>query len=351
MQADGIADPPRRTVPIVRPGIEVADGAETVAAQRQRVVVLAHAVFAGVERIAAEIAASRIAVGHHHLGHRGAVHDGAQPALVLVGDVIEDESLAHVEADADVPLLPAHEVALDREARPLRLHDAEWFHVAAQTLLAGDHGLFRRDRHRAEIIDPDHRAAPQVDHRVQVGDGPAIGVAAVGIHQPAVAIGDALARLAREAEMSGGPGLHQHLVHVGDAARGAGGDEAGIGACDAPAFQELVAHDARLYARHMAPGFERAAAQVHHAVEGPVARPLVAAHEGAPREGPSGREGANLRLVGFRQGNGLEPGRVVKSAGPPYGSGGRRDLVAVERIAWVKRKAHSGSRISGVVEQ
>ena len=71
---------------------------------------------ADVERRLVE--AVGIRVGNDHLGDRRAVEDRTDRAVVLVADVVEDEPLAAVEADAQVPLLPAHRVALDREARP-----------------------------------------------------------------------------------------------------------------------------------------------------------------------------------------------------------------------------------------
>ena len=53
-----------------------------------------------------------LSVGHRHLCNGGTVEDGPEAALVLVGDVVDDEALAPGEADADVPLLPLDQVAL-----------------------------------------------------------------------------------------------------------------------------------------------------------------------------------------------------------------------------------------------
>ena len=57
-------------------------------------------------------------------------------ALVLVADHVEDQPFADMEADADLPLLPAHQMALDREARPFRLGDFKRLQVGAQCVAA-----------------------------------------------------------------------------------------------------------------------------------------------------------------------------------------------------------------------
>ena len=53
-----------------------------------------------------------LSVGHRHLCNGGTVEDGPEAALVLVGDVVDDEALAPGESDADVPPLPLDQVAL-----------------------------------------------------------------------------------------------------------------------------------------------------------------------------------------------------------------------------------------------
>src|SRR5262249_62402898 len=50
VQADGVLDPLRLSVPVVHESVEIVDMAEAVAAERQRIEVLADAQFAGVER-------------------------------------------------------------------------------------------------------------------------------------------------------------------------------------------------------------------------------------------------------------------------------------------------------------
>ena len=62
-------------------GVEIVDRAEAVAAERQRVRHAAEADLAAVEHVLAVVAALRRAVGHHHLGDRGAVDDRPAPAV------------------------------------------------------------------------------------------------------------------------------------------------------------------------------------------------------------------------------------------------------------------------------
>ena len=125
VHADGIADVFRLAVPIVMPGIEIMDMAEAVATERQGIEELADAILARIEGIAAEGAATGIAVGNDHFSHRGAVHDGAEAAFILIADHVQDQAFADMEADAHLPLLPAHQISFDAEARAFRLGDLQ----------------------------------------------------------------------------------------------------------------------------------------------------------------------------------------------------------------------------------
>ena len=125
MHADGIADCFGLPMPIMMPGIEIMNMAEAVAAERQGIEKLADAIFARIEGIAAVGAAAGIAVGHNHFSHRGTVHDGAQAAFILIADHVQDQAIADMEADAHLPLLPAHQISFDGEARPFRLGDLQ----------------------------------------------------------------------------------------------------------------------------------------------------------------------------------------------------------------------------------
>jgi hypothetical protein len=81
---------------------------------------------------------------------------------------MERQPLAGVEADDEAPFLPAHLVAVDLEARPLRLGDLQRLDVGAEigTRVGGVVPLLRRQRPVAVFLDADHL------HRVQIDDGP-----------------------------------------------------------------------------------------------------------------------------------------------------------------------------------
>jgi hypothetical protein len=64
------------------------------------------------------------------------VDDGADPVAVGESELMEDESLAGVEADAERPLLPVDAVAVDDEAGALGLGDLDGLLGGAQG--AGD---------------------------------------------------------------------------------------------------------------------------------------------------------------------------------------------------------------------
>ena len=100
--------------------VQVGDLAEAVAAELERVDPLADQVLAGVE-VRLPVAEPRIAVRHHHLRHRSPV-DHRPPGQL---DLVQGEPLARVEAHPQRPVLPAQQVALHREARPLRLGDLD----------------------------------------------------------------------------------------------------------------------------------------------------------------------------------------------------------------------------------
>ena len=106
VDADRVRDRHRLAGGVGDDGVEVDDLAEAVAAARERRGGDADAVLAAVEGVLPVVARARIAVGHDHLGERGAVQDRAQPPAVLVADLVEHEALARREADVHLPALP-----------------------------------------------------------------------------------------------------------------------------------------------------------------------------------------------------------------------------------------------------
>ncbi len=99
VDADGVRQRLRGAVVVGDDGVEVADLAEAVAAQAERVGVAAEGVFADVE--VADPVAGGVGVGVRdgHFGEGGAVQYGAQPVAVTVAYLVQDEALAGVEVE------------------------------------------------------------------------------------------------------------------------------------------------------------------------------------------------------------------------------------------------------------
>ena len=93
VQAHRVLDAVGLALLSAEPGVEVADRAEAVAAERQRVGQHADAVLADIEGVLAEVPAAGIAVGHDHLGQRRAMQHRPQPAAVLVADGMQHQAL------------------------------------------------------------------------------------------------------------------------------------------------------------------------------------------------------------------------------------------------------------------
>ena len=167
VQADRVRERDRLARAVADDGVEVVDQPEAVAAELERVRERPDQVLADVERALDVARRARIAVGHRHLADRRAVQDRAPLAAVVVGELVQDEALAHRPAGAERPALPADQVALDREAGALRLHDLDRPHALA---LGPGHAravLARlgRDRHDAVVVDADDLAPVEVDER------------------------------------------------------------------------------------------------------------------------------------------------------------------------------------------
>ena len=111
---------------------------------------------------------------------------GRSAAAVLVADAVQDEPLARREADVQLPALPAHHAAVDREAGPLGLDDLERGDVVAQRRAGGgvEVAALRRDRHDAVVVDAQHLERVQVDERDHAVDrvGPLV-VARLRLHE------------------------------------------------------------------------------------------------------------------------------------------------------------------------
>ena len=134
VHADRVFDRQRLAAAANHMGIEILNQPQAVAAQLQTVGARAHAVLADVEGVLAPLRRRRIAVGNDHLGQRGAIENGALLALIVVAQIVQRQSFTGIEADDEVPVLPANAVAVHTEARPFRLRDVERLDVLAEVL-------------------------------------------------------------------------------------------------------------------------------------------------------------------------------------------------------------------------
>ena len=341
VDADGVAHHRHRAVAEDHRRVEVADLAQAVAAQLERVGGPAHAHLALVEDVAPEVLRLGVAVGHDHLGHgrpvehRSPSRPGALPSRrgVVVGDLVEHESLDGVHRQAHAPALPAQLVALQLEARPLRLVDVQRAEVAADGTDAGCLGIEAagivgdgdvavvdelHDLVAGPVPDGDEalhgpgprlveRAAPHVEHGA--AEAPALMV--VGPVEPARR-----------------PRLDVDLGAVGHAPPCQRGHDVGMPA-GCLGFEELLEHEARRAgprawsARSTAPVVEVG----HHLVAGAV----VAVDDDRirpPIDRPAGEDGLFVRL-----GQG-DPGELRAPAHLPVGQdqlGGAGQLLGGER--------------------
>jgi hypothetical protein len=158
------------------------------------------------------------------------VDDRPHAAPVLVADLVEGQALLGVEADPQAPLLPAHLVAVDREARALGLRDLDGLDVVAQAGEAGHVVLarhqvrrvvagLRRDRDDAVVDDADDLHRVEVDLGDEPLDRARIAVlAGLGAHPRERAAEAPLRRVVLGAGVRGGPRVEHREREVLDAA-------------------------------------------------------------------------------------------------------------------------------------
>ena len=111
VDADRVRDHVRLAGRVVQDGVEVADLAQAVAAELERLRHEAEAPLADVVGGAAVVVGRRVAVGDDHLGQRDAVRDRAP----VEAQRVQDEPFAVVEAEPQRPVLPRQRVAVERE--------------------------------------------------------------------------------------------------------------------------------------------------------------------------------------------------------------------------------------------
>ena len=199
--------------------VEVVDHAEAVAPELQRVPHPPEAPLTRVERVLPPVHRAGIAVRHDHLRDGRAVEHRPHAVGVVVLHGVENEALVRVERHAERPARPADVVAVDDEARALRLHDLQRFEVGAHRPDVGGQVRPRVGGHGddAEVDDLEHLARALVEERDHTFDR--LGVAVVGVLVPQVrdAPGDPTPGLVLGTERARGPGVDLHEVEVLDA--------------------------------------------------------------------------------------------------------------------------------------
>ena len=125
--------------------------------------------------------------GHHHFRQRRPVDDRPGLAAVGVGDLVQHDALARVEADPHGPLLPLHLPAVDGEARPVGLGDLDRLDVVAELgerrpVVLVEHELLgvvarsRRQRHHPVVLDVDDLHGVEVERDDQALDRSRVAV-------------------------------------------------------------------------------------------------------------------------------------------------------------------------------
>ena len=140
VDADGVLD--RRAGPgaVDEGGVQVVDRALAVAAEGEAVGHVAPAILSEVEGVLALMGMLGVAIRHHHFRQREAVKGASLVALVIVGDVAQDDALFVVEADVNLPVLPLHYPSIHFEGYPLWLSNVDWLQIFAISALRLDGG-------------------------------------------------------------------------------------------------------------------------------------------------------------------------------------------------------------------
>ena len=81
-----------------------------------------------------------VTVGYDHFCQGKPVEDWSFVAFVVVGDVVQDDAFAVVEADVDFPILPVDDPAVHSEGYAFRLGDVDWFQIFSIASVGFDGG-------------------------------------------------------------------------------------------------------------------------------------------------------------------------------------------------------------------
>src|SRR5262249_21467932 len=308
-----------------------------IRARLQRVGVTAEIDLALIESIAEGPRRSLIGVGNEELRDRRSIEDGAQAAGVLIGDGVEDEPLARMNREAELPVLPSHEMPATLEARSVGLADFErrrhrplTIHRSLVEVVASGGGWNRNDR---AIEHPHHPAGIEIDVGDDALDGAGVGIGrrtlVVGhdAHQPG-------ARRRRACLRAYGPRVEGYVLEVQDPAPLHGRPPPAVRANDLGRQRVFLHEDGWLRARPWLPGEDVTMSEVNQPLDRPVRRSLVGHDRGLASLAHGGVDDQSLgRLLESDEGKPrarTDPASVGEYL---YDSG---DLFAAE---WIERMA------------
>ena len=262
------------------------------------------------------------------------MQDRSHAAAVLVADRVQHEPFVRVHRDPQRPALPLHEVAVDREARPLGLGDLERLEVVAHRtdVVAQVAAALGRQWHDAVVDDLQDLSPSVVDERDEPFDWPGVAVVGVGLPVVREAAADAASLFVREPEVPGRPRVDLGPGQIGDAAAGEGRLPLGVLVQRHDRVEALPVQQGRAHARHLAPRRDGAAADVddglHH-----VGRRSGHDHDANPPvDRVAGGEPRDRVLGGLVEPEVGEEGGIGHAAVGPQHVPGRLDLGRVERV-------------------
>ena len=310
MDADHVGRRAGPAVVVGHDGVEVADLAQAVTAQGQRAGVPTDAVLAGVEGVAPVERLGAVPVGHHHLRQPRPVQDGSAFAVVVVGHLVQNQAVGRVHRDPDAPLLPGHQIPLDREAGPLGLRDLQRLEVRAQPSHRGGVVVarFGGDGDDVAVEHLHHPLLVQVHNGDHVLEG--LGVPVVGRGRPHIRGGPHQAAVGVDpfdGEVAHRPEVHLHRVEVADTSPAYGSAPRLVTLHEPIDRRELLHQDGRLDPVQGAPRNDPVGVEGNNGLVGAAVGAVQQGRPGTTADRIAGAEPAHLLLRRFLQHQQREP--------------------------------------------
>jgi hypothetical protein len=123
VDADGVFDGGAFSGAVDEGGVHVVDCSFAVAPEGETVGHVSSSVFTKIEGVFALVRMFWVAVRDDHLSQGQSVKHWSDSSLVIICDVVEDNSLLVVEADVNIPVLPVKGASIDLERYTCRLCD------------------------------------------------------------------------------------------------------------------------------------------------------------------------------------------------------------------------------------